>query len=485
MKWIIYKRGTIYPYRSEMYLRGVFYYCKKFNGNFVETLYLNRGKVLWWTWNEKQLHQVGERIIRLSSDKKLFSKHLSSLEKVCTEAIKGAGKIRKTNLGLLSNQDLIKKYEFLDKAVLPANGFLGVDVDAFDIVFEKFFMDEIKKELKEKRLSEDFNIIYKKLSRPLYLSYSIRQEKEILELALKKKNNPFEIEKLYEKLWWTKLGWENGTPYNKEYFIREINKFKKSGNAKEKLCKINLHEKESKKDRKFVIKKYKISSHIKYLLSIVDKYHVLHEKRKEQQVKSMNAYFLLLSEIARRLKLSVGDLVWLWQDEIKELLLGGKLDKAEIALRKRAVGLWATESGIKSFSGKEANEVYLKNFSSLVDEKIKIVRGLGGNEKKAKGKVKVCAGAEEAIKNIKKGDVLICPMTLPDYLPAMKRACAIVTDEGGITCHAAIISRELGIPCVVGTKIATKVFKNDDLVEVDANHGIVKLLKRNKVIIDH
>ena len=268
MKWIIYKRGTIYPYRSEMYLRGVFYYCKKFNGNFVETLYLNRGKVLWWTWNEKQLHQVGERIIRLSSDKKLFSKHLSSLEKVCTEAIKGAGKIRKTNLGLLSNQDLIKKYEFLDKAVLPANGFLGVDVDAFDIVFEKFFMDEIKKELKEKRLSEDFNIIYKKLSRPLYLSYSIRQEKEILELALKKKNNPFEIEKLYEKLWWTKLGWENGTPYNKEYFIREINKFKKSGNAKEKLCKINLHEKESKKDRKFVIKKYKISSHIYFPLSI-------------------------------------------------------------------------------------------------------------------------------------------------------------------------------------------------------------------------
>jgi len=56
----------------------------------------------------------------------------------------------------------------------------------------------------------------------------------------------------------------------------------------------------------------------------------------------------------------------------------------------------------------------------------------------------------------------------------MKKAGAIVTDEGGITCHAAIVSRELGIPCVVGTKIVTKVFKDGDLVEVDANKGLVK-----------
>lgn len=58
----------------------------------------------------------------------------------------------------------------------------------------------------------------------------------------------------------------------------------------------------------------------------------------------------------------------------------------------------------------------------------------------------------------------------------MKKAVAIVTDEGGITCHAAIVSRELGIPCVVGTKIATRVFKDGDLLEVRANHGLVRKL---------
>ena len=65
-------------------------------------------------------------------------------------------------------------------------------------------------------------------------------------------------------------------------------------------------------------------------------------------------------------------------------------------------------------------------------------------------------------------------------MPALIKAAAIVTDEGGVTSHAAIVSRELGIPCVVGTKIATKVLKDGDLVEVDANNGIVKILKRAK-----
>ena len=65
-------------------------------------------------------------------------------------------------------------------------------------------------------------------------------------------------------------------------------------------------------------------------------------------------------------------------------------------------------------------------------------------------------------------------MTTPDFVPAMKKAAAIVTEQGGITSHAAIVSRELGVPCVIGTKIATRVLKDGDLVEVDANKGIVR-----------
>lgn len=65
-------------------------------------------------------------------------------------------------------------------------------------------------------------------------------------------------------------------------------------------------------------------------------------------------------------------------------------------------------------------------------------------------------------------------MTSPDFVPLMKKAKAIVTDEGGLSCHAAIVSREMGLPCVIGTKNATKVFKDGDMIEVDANKGFVR-----------
>ena len=78
------------------------------------------------------------------------------------------------------------------------------------------------------------------------------------------------------------------------------------------------------------------------------------------------------------------------------------------------------------------------------------------------------------IKNFKEGNILITSMTTPDFVVVMKKAIAIVTDEGGITCHAAIVSREFGVPCIVGTKNATKTFQNWDKIEVDAIKGIVK-----------
>jgi pyruvate,water dikinase len=80
--------------------------------------------------------------------------------------------------------------------------------------------------------------------------------------------------------------------------------------------------------------------------------------------------------------------------------------------------------------------------------------------------------------NLIQNDEILCVVTTnPDYLPAMQKASAIITDEGGITCHAAIIAREMKKPCIVGTKIATKVLKDGDLVEVDADSGVVRILE--------
>ncbi len=94
----------------------------------------------------------------------------------------------------------------------------------------------------------------------------------------------------------------------------------------------------------------------------------------------------------------------------------------------------------------------------------------------AKGKVAVIFNREQ-LNKIEDGGILVAPMTTPLFMPAMQKAVAFVTDEGGLLSHAAIIAREMKKPCVIGTKIATQVLKDGDLVEVDANKGIVRKIK--------
>jgi pyruvate, water dikinase len=101
-----------------------------------------------------------------------------------------------------------------------------------------------------------------------------------------------------------------------------------------------------------------------------------------------------------------------------------------------------------------------------------ILKGAAASTGMAAGNVVVIHSPSE-IDQIKDGDVLVTEMTTPDYVPAMKRAKAIVTDKGGRTCHAAIVSRELGIPCVVGTDTATTVLKDIGTITVDGKSGIV------------
>ena len=95
----------------------------------------------------------------------------------------------------------------------------------------------------------------------------------------------------------------------------------------------------------------------------------------------------------------------------------------------------------------------------------------------AKGTAKIIRSVNE-LNKVQPGDVLVSSFTRPEYLPAIGRAVAIVTDDGGITCHTAIVSRELKKPCIIGTKIATKVLHDGDEIEVDATQGVVKIIKK-------
>jgi len=128
-----------------------------------------------------------------------------------------------------------------------------------------------------------------------------------------------------------------------------------------------------------------------------------------------------------------------------------------------------------SENGKSGDELKGDNVKEEVDKSEEheiIIQGLSASPGVGEGKAVLITGKSELSK-VKSGDVLVTKMTSPDYVPAMKRASAIVTNEGGMTSHAAIVSRELGIPCVVGTEHATEKIKTGDIITVDGTHGII------------
>jgi pyruvate,water dikinase len=136
---------------------------------------------------------------------------------------------------------------------------------------------------------------------------------------------------------------------------------------------------------------------------------------------------------------------------------------------------WAYEAGeLYLLQSRPITVLYEKEDEEeeVSEAKEVLVKGLAASPGIGSGKVKVIFSVDELDK-IKEGDVLVTTMTNPDMVPAMKRASAIVTDEGGMTCHAAIVSRELGIPCVVGTGEATKVLQDGMEVTVDGTRGVV------------
>jgi phosphohistidine swiveling domain-containing protein len=163
-------------------------------------------------------------------------------------------------------------------------------------------------------------------------------------------------------------------------------------------------------------------------------------------------------------------------DELGRIIAGENVvSKEELEKRMK----WcAITKGVSSY---EVNYIYDKEslskiLSSDVDQNVSELKG----NIAFKGAVKARAKIVNAIDDMKKfedGDILVSIQSSPALMPAIIKCSAIVTDEGGIMCHASVISRELKKPCIIGTKIATKVIKDGDLIEVDAEKGVVRILR--------
>ena len=141
--------------------------------------------------------------------------------------------------------------------------------------------------------------------------------------------------------------------------------------------------------------------------------------------------------------------------------------------RLRGYDIYVENGKIVCVHGQESKEVR-KMFAQDLG-KTKEIKGIVASPGEATGKVRVVF-TEQDLAELKEGEIIVATMTTPDMVPAMRRAAAIITDEGGITCHAAIISRELRKPCIINAKIATQVLRDREEIRVDANKGNIKRL---------
>jgi len=198
--------------------------------------------------------------------------------------------------------------------------------------------------------------------------------------------------------------------------------------------------------------------------------------REHEFVQALYNLKAVQDELGRRCGLTTIEAKYLLHYEWKAALENPAVFK-EIAQKRVQNSLLVIKANGETefLAGDEAKARYaaMEFFEQSVDADARELKGMPARAGKARGTVKIINSVED-MEKMREGDVLVSAATSPQIVAAMKKASAIVTDEGGITCHAAIVSRELGIPCVVGTKIATKAFKDGDIVEVDAVTGFVK-----------
>lgn len=299
------------------------------------------------------------------------------------------------------------------------------------------------------------------------------------------KNLPALNKTVYKKLikHREQFAWLNSTfwiadPFTLQYYLKRSKILLKEDPSVQ--LKRQLREKQILRKKSLRSKKYLNQSTLNFIKVVQE---LAHFRAYRFETLGIGGYKVrdFMNEIARRLRISYKDIIYLFPEEIiRSLNEGQKFDIKIPQQRQKGYALVEIDNKIELYLGKDL--LSLKDFFKKIikiqkkELEVDIIKGTVAYKGIAKGKVRIVPDVS-VIKKMEKNEILVTLMTTPDYAEAIAKAKAIITDEGGLLCHAAIIAREFNIPCIIGTKIATKVLKDGDLVEVDANKGIVKIIK--------
>lgn len=204
------------------------------------------------------------------------------------------------------------------------------------------------------------------------------------------------------------------------------------------------------------------------------------DERKESMVKTSWYIATLLERMAAHTGVQKTQLEWYTKEEIISLLRTQKVVDSAIVLERSRNAVFAAEwdgedetSSLTIFTGTDADTLY-----ALLNAKpTRALKGIVASS----GLREAVEGTAQIVRDVTKesfvpGNILVTTMTRPEFVPLIKHASAIITDEGGITCHAAVVSRELGIPCIIGTQHATKVLKSGQQISLDLRTGDITVV---------
>ncbi len=318
------------------------------------------------------------------------------------------------------------------------------------------------------------NIINQEQEELLKIVIEIQKEKLLpKELGDLPKNILHKIQKHIGEFGWMTRGGIDEFWTSEDVFNRIQDLLKE--NCAQKLSALEEWREGGKKKSDLLLKELKADKQLCRLVSIAKELVYFRTYRTDYLNLSIFNIRPLLKEIGKRLGYDLTQVSYL---RLNEILNFKPIDKREIEQRMKNFCIRCIEPNKVVFSS-DPNEIKQEEESYFIKEVVNLNKIKGNTAFKGivTGKVVLISNKKDLPK-VKEGDIIVTAMTIPDYVSVMQKAAAFVTDEGGITCHAAIIAREMKKPCIIGTKIATKVLKDGDLVEVDADKGIVKIINR-------
>ena len=431
-----------------------------------------------WFWDVNEMKEMREKIIsRQIKDGKFIDGIHSYWRKQWESLIKYYDSIDLTKLKQSSPSEIKRTIEKLHQLYVEEAG-TGYLVDTFLSDEGDWLVDTIKGELGQ----DTPNDIIEALTLPAYSSFVNDSELGLLRIAkLIRDKKTAEARKLCHKyvkdFFWIKTTYLEFAPIDEEYVWKEALAIEsKTSDIDEKIKEEKLRIENNIKRKNAALKKYDASERLRRIIHAAEIFTHIQDKRKEGVLRTNTVFLGMLFHVGKQKGLE-NIIGYINYDEFVKFLDGKKLDWDEIRKRRdEGVANLFFDGRYEFIPKRKYNESFIMSNFFHEHGEVSEIRGSIAYRGFVKGVVSVLRNTKE-IALFKEGNILVTNQTTPEFVPAMKKAAAIVTDQGGITAHAAIIARELKKPCIIGTKIATKVLKDGDIVEVDANTGIVRKIK--------